>query len=163
MADLHVVEELRAYLIAQGVAQDWNIAASTTVPGIMLQPRDGAPLPRDGENATITIVDTSLGPPHALEAWIEETFVDVIVRSRTAAPGKLIHRSIRGLIHPISAHGGRQMWTMAGIDPVEYSTMWRPEQPLPPPQDGRNISTYDRIASYRFGVRRKTLAGLSLP
>src|SRR5688500_13838023 len=127
MPDYHVVEELQTYLVAQSVGQLPTAPPSTSLPSIWLQPRDGAPEPRRAngafvENATITIADTALAAPQDLEAWIEETFVDIIVRSRQAAPGKLLHRTIRGLIHPAEAHGGRKQWTMGGLL-VEYSTL----------------------------------------
>lgn len=159
MADYLVTEELQAYLVAQGIAQLPDASPSTAVPSIWLQPRDGAPEPRRNsagqfsESATITLVDTALSPPDQLEAWIEEAFVDVIVRSRQAPAGKLLHRAIRGLIHPTEAHGGRKMWTMGSLL-VEYSTLWTAEQPL-----GSDEYTYWRKAGYRFGARRKALAG----
>jgi hypothetical protein len=40
---------------------------------------------------------------------------------------------------------------------VEYSTMWRGEQDLPPDPQA-DIHTYDRVASYRIGARRTLLA-----
>lgn len=159
MTDFHVIEELQTYLVAQGVGQLPSAAPSTTVPSIWLQPRDGAPEPRrDGatfvEAATITLSDTALASPQDIEPWVEEAFVDVIVRSRQAPAGKLIHRSIHGLIHPTGAYGGRKLWTMGSLL-VEYSTVWTSEQPL-----GVDEFTYWRKAGYRFGCRRKALAGL---
>jgi hypothetical protein len=167
MADLYVLEELRDYLVGQGVGQVPAASSSVVLPSIWLDPRDGAPEPRDGENITITLRDTMLAAAGELEAWIEEAFIDVIVRSRTAAPGKLVQRSIRNLIHPITAHGGRFNWTMNNLL-VEYSTMWRADQKLSPPNDTASASggtvyehpTFDRVQSFRFGARRKALAGL---
>lgn len=159
MPDYLVSEELQTYLVAQGIGQLPDATPSTSLPSIWLQPRDGAPEPRRSsgafvENATITIVDTALSAPQALEAWIEEAFVDVIVRSRQAPAGKLIHRTIRGLLCPVEAHGGRKQWTMGSLL-VEYSTLWTSEQPM-----GADEFTYWRKAGYRFGARRKALAGL---
>lgn len=166
MTDYHVVDELRDYLIAQGVVHVQDAAASTMLPSIWVDPRDGAPEPRDGEDITVTLRDTMLAAADQLEAWIEEAYVDVIVRSRTPAPGRLVQRSIRNLIHPISAHGGKKQWTMGGLL-VEYSTIWRSDQKLAGLNDAagdRGVMsehpTYDRVASYRFGCRRKALAGL---
>jgi hypothetical protein len=162
MAELILVEELQDYLVTAGVGQLPSEDPSLTVPSIWLQPRDGAPEPRResesegaafSEDATITLVDTMLGPPQALEAWIEEAFVDIVVRSRKASTGKLIHRAIRGLIHPNDAHGGRKMWEMNNLL-VEYSTIWTSEQPVVADE-----FTFTRKAGYRFGCRRKVLAG----
>lgn len=163
MADMFVLEELRAYLIAQGVgvAPTAKDAAATTLPPIWLQPRGGAPQPRFSdanggyqETAAITLIDTAVGGPTGeLEAWEEETIIDVIVRSLTAAPGKLLHRQIRGLLHPIGDNRGRQLWLMNNLL-VQYSGVWRPEQPT-----GATDIDFARTASYRFMVRRKSLAG----
>src|SRR4051794_28428379 len=119
MPDLIVVEELQDYLVAQGAGQLPAAAPSLTLPSVWLSPRDGAPEPRDGENATITLIDTNLAAAPDLEAWIEEAYVDVIVVARQNAAAKLIHRGIRDLIHPMSAHGGKKQWTM-GVLLVEY-------------------------------------------
>jgi hypothetical protein len=166
---LHIVEELQTYLVAQGVGPLPNSAPSSAIPSIWIQPRDGARLPGKPrgsysaeaakvETATITLVDTQLGSPigNGLEAYIDEAFVDVIVRSKTAAPGKLIHRTIRGLLHPAGDLFGRKGWLMNQAH-VEYSNIWRAEQPLPMALDA-DVQTYDRVASYRFGVRRANLS-----
>jgi hypothetical protein len=51
---------------------------------------------------------------------------------------------------------GKHNWTMSNVL-VEYSTAWRAEQPLPADPNAE-VQTYDRVASYRFGVRRSALA-----
>jgi hypothetical protein len=156
MADLIVVEELQTYLVDQGVGQLPGATVSDVLPSIWLAPRDGAPEPRDGENVTVTLIDTNLAAAPDLEAWIEEAFVDVVVVARQNATAKLTQRAIRDLIHPMSAHGGKKMWTMGALL-VEYSTVWRGDQPLT-----QNKQTYSRVQSFRFGARRKALAGLPL-
>lgn len=163
MADLSVIDELRDYLIEEGVGHAQDASPSLTVPSVWIMPLDGVPLPRTGENQTVTLRDTRLQGASTVEAWIEETFIDVIVRSRSEPEGQFLHRAIRGLLISQSDAGGmKRMWTMGAINPVEYSGEWRGEQPLPAVAE-RDITTYDRVASYRFGVRRKILAGLSYP
>lgn len=159
MAELYVLEELKAFLIASGIGQAQDATPSLTVPSIWLNPRDGAPAPRRAPNggayleaATITLVDTNTTGPPDLEAWIEETFVDITVRSRTAAPGKLLQRQIRGLLAPIGDLYGRKNWTMGGLL-IEYSTLWRGDQPV----DADDVS-YRRVQGFRFGVRRSALS-----
>lgn len=160
MADLSVVDELRDYLIDQGVVQAQDAAKSPTLPSVWISPLDGIPLPQGVENQTVTLRDTRLQAAATVEAWIEEAFIDVIIRSRSEPEGQFLHRAIRGLlIDQSDAAGMKRMWTMGAISPVEYSGEWRGEQPLPAPTD-RDVTTYDRVASYRFGVRRKILAGL---
>lgn len=158
MAELILAEELQDYLIEQGVGTmpppKSGPPINVDLPSIWLEPRDGAPQPRAGlEAATVTLVDAQLGGPNTLEAWLEEAFVDVIVVARHNAAAKLIHRGIRNLIHPIESHGGRKQWLMSDLL-VEYSTIWRAEQPL-----AQSDAAYSRTASYRFCVRRKALAG----
>lgn len=157
MPELILIEQLRAYLIAQGAVQAQSASPSTSVPSIWLDPREGAPEPRDGENVTVTLVDMMLAGPQGLDAWMEDTFVDVIIRARTKSPAVLAHRVIRNLICPINDHAGRKLWLMGDLL-VERSTMWRPEQPVTFQQP--ELRTYTRTAGYRFECRRKALAGL---
>jgi hypothetical protein len=165
----YIVEELQTYLVAQGVGQLPNAAPSATVPSIWIQPRDGARLPGKPrgsysataakvETTTITLTDTQTGSPMngGLEAYLDEAFIDVIVRSKTAAPGKLVHRTIRGLLHPTGDLFGKKGWTMNSVF-VEYSNIWRAEQALPTLSTDGEVQTYDRVASYRIGARRANL------
>lgn len=162
--DLFVSNELRLFLIAQGIGinpTDHDSAIGTTT-AIFENPRDGVPEPRWSdalggyqEDATLTIIDMDVaGPAGAVEAYEEETFVQIVVRSRGEAAGKLIHRQVRGLIHPIGAHKGHTLWTMNDLL-VQLSTIWRGERPA-----GATPVSYTRTAAYRFCCRRKSLAGL---
>lgn len=155
MPDYHVTEELRAYLLAQGVVQAQDAAPSTVLPSVWLDPRDGAPLPRTGEDITVTLRDTLLAAPGQMQAWIEVAFIDVIVRARKEPAGKLVQRQIRNLMHPVSAHGGRYQWTMGSLL-VAYSTVWRGDQKLPVVGDA---VTFDRVQSFQIACRRQSLAG----
>jgi len=168
MGDFFIIEELQTYLVAQGVGQLPNATPSAVLPSIWIQPRDGARLPGKArgsytaqqakvETTTVTLIDTQTGSPMngALEAYLDETFIDIIVRSSTAAPGKLVHRGIRGLLHPTGSLNGKHGWQMNSVL-VEYSNIWRAEQPLPFVYDG-DTQTYDRVAAYRLGVRRTNL------
>lgn len=159
MAELILIEQFRDYLVAQGVVTPQD-APTPSAPTVWLQPRDGFPEPRRDkttnallESATVTLNDSQLGGVNDLSAWIEETFVDVIVVAPGSPAGKLLHRTIRNLIHPIGSHGGRKQWMMGALL-VEQSTVWRSEQPL-----YQDAQTYSRTASYRFLCRRKALAG----
>jgi hypothetical protein len=154
--DMLVIDELRAYLLAQGLCQDQNAAPSAVLPSIHRAPRKGAPEPRvdKGELATITLADTLLTAPSDLAPWMEEAFIEVIVRSKAAAAGELLQRTIRGLLVPDNAIGGRKLWTMNNLL-VEYTTLWRGDQSL-----GASEVSYARTQSFRFGCRRKSLAGL---
>jgi hypothetical protein len=153
-----VVEQLQAFLVAEGVAQLPGAEPSGAKPSVWLQPRQGAAMPRTEngnwlETQTITLNDAQLNGPPGQEAWLEDTFVNVTVRSRNASEGKLLHRAIRGLIHPIGKLAGRKNWTMHELHVLD-SSIWRNEQPLPPVQDGL---TYDRVASFRFRCARSDL------
>lgn len=176
MPDLDVLTELQTYLVAQGVGSkpvNPPPATGVAITTIWLYPRDGAALPRNLTKAsgtwagetTVTLIDTNrMGPPN-LGAWLEETFVDVVVRSPQAGMGKLVHRSIKGLISPLGDAYGRKHWTMNDLL-VEYSREWNGEQPLTQRQNiaaADPHSTYDTVAGYMFGCRRKILAGLTIP
>ena len=165
----YIVEELQTYLISQGVGQLPSATPSATVPSIWIQPRDGARLPGKPrgsfdastakvETSTIPLIDVQTGSPmmSGLEAYIDETYIDIIVRSKTAVPCKQIHRQIRDLLHPSGELYAKQDWQMNNIS-VEYSSIWRPEQPLNFATDAE-VQTYDRVAGYRIGARRANLA-----
>lgn len=154
MADLIVVEELHSFLVAEGVGQAPDAAASQTVPSIWVQPREGAPRPRQGEKTTVTITDTLLNGPPGLEPWLEDAFVDIVVRSTSDATCRLLHRTIKGLLHPQGAVGGRKNWTMGALR-VLWSRTWKGEQPLPP-IDG--AVTFDRVSSFRITCARSDLS-----
>lgn len=159
MSNLIVVEQLRDFLIAQGAGQSNSDEPSPTVPSLWLMPRSGPAMPRRSEaewfeTQTITLNDMNLVGPPGAEAWIEDTFVDVIVRAKNAGEAKLTHRTIAGLLHPIGKLSGRADWTMGELH-VLYSQIWRREKPLPTVEGGL---TYDRVASYRIGVARSELA-----
>lgn len=159
MGDLIVVDELQQFLVAEGIGQLPAADPSTSLPSIWTQPRQGAAMPRTDngewlENQTVTLNDPHLSGPPGLEAWLEDAFIDITIRSRNAAEGKLLHRTIRALIHPIGELAGKRNWIMNELR-VLYSSIWRNEQPLPPVDGG---ITYDRVASYRFTCARSDLA-----
>lgn len=170
MPDYTVLDELAAYLIAQGVGQAPGAQPSATLPSIWKQPIDGAALPgrprgqwtaaqAQAETATITLEDEITGSRigGGLDGSLEETVVRVVVRSKTEPAGKLLHRTVRGLIHPVSSPHARTLWMMGALL-VEYSMTVTGDQPHPPDPDG-NHDTYTRSARFLFGCRRKALAG----
>jgi hypothetical protein len=156
-----VVEQLQAYLVAQGIGQLPSSEPSLTVPSVWTQPRQGAPMPRKPktggdwlERATVTLNDPQVTGPPGIAAWLEDTFVDVTVRSVNAGEGKLLHRTIAGILVPIGKVEGRKHWQMGGLL-VQESRIWRREQALPSIEGGE---TYDRVASYIFRCARSDLA-----
>lgn len=160
MPNLIVVEQLRAFLIAEGVGQSLTATPSPTVPSVWLMPRQGAAMPRQDkdsgaqvEKQTITLLDTNLMGPPNMEAWLEDAFIDVTVRSLNPPEGKLLHRVIRNLLAPIGKLQGRANWTMNELH-ILSSHIWRAEQALPPVDNGL---TYDRVASYRIRCARSEL------
>lgn len=162
MSDLIVSTELQTFLVAQGIGQMPDAPPSLVLPAIFDNPKNYAPEPRRGprdgpllENATITLADVITTPADGLEAWLEEAFVEVVVRADDDHVAKLLHRRIRDLIVPITSHGGNHYWQMAGLL-VERSFQSKPEQPL---RSLENRFT-DRVATYGFSCRRKVLAGL---
>ena len=156
MPDLTVVDELRAYLISQAVGQDNDprvAPVSPVIPSVWKETRDGAPEPRDGEGATITLIDTLAQPPSDLEPFMEEAFVECVTRARSISAATFLQRTIRQLIAPLDQPGGRKMWLMGDLL-VEYSTVWRGDQSA-----GSTAVSYARTQSFRIGCRVKSLAG----
>lgn len=158
MPELLLTNELQDYLVTQGIGQLPSAAPSGSVPSIWLDPRDGAPEPRDGENVAISIIDTGLAVPGDLDGWMDDSIIDIVVRSRSKPTAVMAHRAIRNLLAPINDYAGRKQW-FAGALRVERSTIWRPEQPVRVTEDA-DRRCYTRTAAYRFEVRRKSLAGL---
>lgn len=160
--DLIVTTELQDYLVAQSIGQLPGAAPSLTTPAIFDNPPDGAPeprrAPRDGqalETATISLFEVADAADNPLAAWIQETVVEIVVRSDDDTSTKLLHRRIRDLLAPINDHGGRAMWQMNSLL-VERSYQAGPEQPISRGEDRYR----DRLCTYSFCCRRKALAGL---
>lgn len=157
MPELQVPEELHAYLLSQNIGQVPNAAPSTGLPSLWLNPKDGSPQPRTGEDCTITVCNFQVADAPGLETYMEECFLDIVVRHRNSdAACRLTHRTIKGLLSPREDHVGRKHWTMNTLL-VQYSTVWRAEQALPFVNDG-DLKTYDRTASFRFGCFRSDLS-----
>jgi hypothetical protein len=160
---LDVAEELQAYLIEEGIGVHPNDAdGAATI--IVNQPRDKAPQPlKDGSakfgtkllgDATVTINMIMPARPNAQDFAIDESFIDIIVRARQNAAAKMLLRQIRGLLNPRNSVGGKRMWKMGAIDPVELCLPWRGAQLV-----GSDENSYDWNESYMFQVRRAILDG----
>lgn len=161
-----VVEELQAYLVAQGIGRMPQSAEELTepvaTPSIYLLPRQEAPAPiqKDDdewlETVTVTLDDTNLQGPPGVETWLEDAFIAVTTRAKNAAEGKLVQRAIKNLLHPAATSRpvGRCNWTMNTLT-VQFSAVWRGDQRLPLVDNGK---TYDRVAYYRFRCARSDLA-----
>lgn len=147
MADLIVIEQMRAYLIAQGLVRAWE--AEGAAPPCILNPRDGAPEPVAPDLSTVTLVQTLHVPVDTLEQrYLAEPVVDVIVRSTTSPRAELLQRSIRGVL------ADKRLFTMGSLL-VERSLVWREDQHLAADQ-----RTYMRVQSFRLLCRIKALQGL---
>ena len=147
MADLFLVEQLREYLVAQGIVR--KAEQTGAAPPCWMNPRDGAREPVSPDLAAVTLVQTLAVPqPGEVQRFLEEPIVDVIVRATTDPRAQLIHRQIRGAL------ADKELFTMGSLL-VERALVWRMDQPT-----GQNDKTYSRTGSFRFLVRVKALAGL---
>jgi hypothetical protein len=163
MADLLVLDELLAYLISEGVAQRPSETPSVDLPSIWKQPatarrsRARARAPAElVELATITLVAAQTGPPlERGDEAIEEALVDVVVRARSNQTAQLIHRQIRGLLHPVDAPYARRQWTMGAC-----SSNRRGSGGGSSPSTA--ASSTRRTQSFLIAARRKALAGTPL-
>jgi hypothetical protein len=153
MADLILIEQLQAFLIAQGAVRAPGTTGS--VPTCWLDPRDGAPQPGvdklAAETVTVTLKPTGGTPPPWFEEAVERRTVDIIVRAAKSPQGELTHRVIRGLL------SGKRLFMMGALL-VQESQLWRHVQPL-----GSDEHSYDTVQSFIFSARVKSLAGTTYP
>lgn len=152
MAALLAIEELGAHLIAQGITSPYA-SAPGALPSLWLNPRDGAPLPRDGEPGTITLVEITIASDHDLAPWVEISFIATIARYRTERYAQLAQRQLRDLIAPRDQLEGRKQWQMGAL-PVMRSKVFRPDQPV----EASSVA-YTRSQAFQFDCARSALAG----
>lgn len=143
--DLIPAEQLKAYLIAQGVVQDQSVNPSSTIPGVWMNPRDEAPEPRAGENVAVTILDGPEIPREWLEGFLQEKVFDFVVRSRKKVDGVLIQRKIRAAFE-------EQKGVNFGQLRIEWSKLFRGEQPVTADE-----TSYTSIQSFRIAYRTVSL------
>lgn len=147
MADLILIEQVQAYLVAQGVVRLPN--TSGPVPMCWLDPRDGAPEPKAPEAVTVTLIPSLTIPGSWLEGVVlEEKIVDIMVRSKFSAPGELVQRQIRGQLE-------ERKNIFFGTLRVEWSKQWRGIQRVTSDE-----TSYTTVQSFRIACRVKSLAGL---
>lgn len=148
MADLHLIEELRDYLIAEGIVRAFE-ATTGTAPRCILAPRDGAPEPtgKTYADATVTLEQTNHVARPAMEEFLEEPIVDVTVRAGKAPDAELIQRRIRQQIN------GENLLVVGDLV-LEWVRVWLGDRPI-----GSDSLGYWRRQSFRIGVRVKALQG----
>lgn len=150
MADLFLIEEFRAYLIAQGIVRAYGTAGS--LPQCVLAPRDGAPEPlptgKAYADAVVTLEQTGHVVRGPMEEFLEEPVVSVTTRAFRSQDAELIQRRIRDSVN------GEELLTMGSLL-VEWARVWLGDQSLAADQ-----TSHTRRQALRFGVRVKALAGL---
>lgn len=148
MANLHVIEEFRDYLIAQTIVRAFPSAIGT-VPQCILAPRDGVPEPKGRlyADAIVALEQTNHVARPPMEEWLEEPVVDVTVRAYKSEDAELIQRRIRLSVN------GENLLTMDELV-VEWARVWLGDRPI-----GSDAVSYWRRQAFRFGVRVKALQG----
>jgi hypothetical protein len=139
--DLIPAEEIKAYLVAQGIVQDNEIAPSTALPGVWLNPRNRAPEPRVGENATVTIYTGPEIPGEWLEGFLQERLFDFVVRARKEPQGEVIQRKIRAAFE-------EKKHVLFGQLLIEWSKLANGEQPVTSDE-----TSYSSIQGFRIAYR----------
>lgn len=165
MTDLIVIEEFRAYLVAQGAVRNWGTSGNG-LPQCILDPRDGAPEAgaqagtnviaggkgasdaANYEAAVITLTRTGLTPQRPLEEFQEDAHVECIVRAYRSPDAELIQRRVRASID------GLKLFTMGALI-VEWARVFTGDQPL-----GSDETSYSRMQTFMIRSRVKSLAGL---
>jgi hypothetical protein len=153
MADLFLIREVRAYLIAQGVVQAAETASTGdySPPRCWLDPRDGAPEPKvaSGEDAVVTITSTLTIPGEWLEGrYLEQRIVEITTRAGSSERAELVQRQIRNVLE-------EQVNTFFGDLRIESSKLWRGDQKI-----SSDATSYTRSQSFVIAARVKSLAGL---
>lgn len=144
-SDLIPAEQIKAYLVAQGIGQDNENPTSLNVPGIWLNPRENAPEPRAGENATLTVYVGPEIPGDWYEGFWQERLFDFVVRARKEPQGELIQRKIRAAFEEKKA-------VMFGQLRVEWVKLDRGEQPV-----SSDETSYTSIQGFRICYRIASL------
>lgn len=149
MTDLIVIEQFRAYLVAQGVVRNWESSANG-LPQCILDPRDGAPEAQGQgyEDAVVTLTRTGLTPQRPLEEFQEDAHVECIVRAYRSPDAELIQRRVRASID------GLKLFMMGALI-VEWARVFTGDQPL-----GSDETSYSRMQTFMIRSRVKSLAGL---
>lgn len=149
MTDLLLVNEMREYLVAQGVVRRFG-EDENGLPQCMRDPRDGAPEPADRTyaGATVTLVLGGAVPQPVLEEFIEEALVDCTVRAYLSVDAQLIQRRVRAVLD------GQLNFDMGALI-VERVNMFTGDQAL-----GSDEFAYTRLQVFRVRARVKALAGL---
>lgn len=148
MSDLIAVEELRTYLVAQGVVRSWQ-ATANGLPQCILNPRDGAPEPQgeDYQDATVTLARIGQVPPNVQEEFLEDALVECIVRAYRSPDAEMIQRRIRAQLN------GLRLFTMGSLI-VEWARVFTGDQPL-----GSDETSYTRMQTFLIQARVRSLAG----
>lgn len=148
MADLFVIQELQDELVTEGIGQLPATSPTTVRASVWLQPRDGAPEPRSGENVTITLIPVSAVPPDPFEGFLERQVIDVVVRARKREQGETVHRRVREILND------RREWTMGALR-VEWSSLVAGMGPVTSDE-----TSYTTRETYEIAARAKSLLGL---
>lgn len=123
MADLLLVEEVRDYLITQGVVK--APGTSGTLPVIAIDPVDGVPEPVPPADAVVGIRPGLQVPPARwYEEFLDERIVEFRVRALTSSRAELIQRQIRQQINGKKATSFGRLF-------VQHTMLHR-SQPMPP-------------------------------
>ena len=147
MAELLQIEELRTYLVDEGIVQ---LPEDTgDLPICYLEPRDGAKQPdTTTRQTTLTLTDSNEVVPERQEEFLDQMVINFTVRAYKTQDGKLLHRQIKQLLN------GAQL-VMVGELLCESINMWRGYRLL-----GSDKDSFTSDTSYIVAARHKSLAGL---
>lgn len=157
MAELEVVNEMCQLLIDEGICVDMKDADGVH-PVVVDDPQDGAPAPvltdsgLDLRPGTVTL--TSLERPAGEDNSRSRTVVAFCVIGPDNATAKLIIRQIQGLLQPRELWGGRNVFQMGAIDPVDLCLPFRAPSRVRVSDDG-----YQWDLAFELLIRRDVLAG----
>lgn len=144
-----MIEELRTYLVAQGVVRNWQDTPNG-LPQCILMPRDGAsePVDKDYQGAMVTLAKVGQVPPIAQQEFLEDALVECVTRAFKAVDAEMIQRRIRAQLN------GLKLFTMGALI-VEWARVFSGDQPL-----GSDETSYTRVQTFLIQARVKSLAGM---
>jgi hypothetical protein len=148
VSELIAIEELRTYLVAQGVVRNWGDAANG-LPQCILAPRDGAPEAQGQayQDGVVTLAKIGQQPPVVQEEFLEAALVECVTRAYRAVDAELIQRRVRAKLN------GLRLFTMGSLI-VEHAQVFAGDQPL-----GSDETSYTRMQTFLIQTRVKSLAG----
>ncbi len=162
MARIVVVEALRDFLIANGIAEAPVVKRSRagavelgndgTLPVVVLDPRSGPWSPSGAVTAVVTIRSRGLIPQPVRERFVERSLVDTVVVATSSPRLELVQRDLRIALDD-------QRGYLAGTLRIEESLLYTSPLPVRTPDE----ATFGSVQTFAVACRVRLLEGFADP